>query len=222
MGLFGLFYGLLVAEAGIKETISDSISCDEDLQRAINDGNETFYDRKGTLHYVTKRQRKNGEYVYSSIKVVETVRNGDYNIPHKVLISVDRKDVIKDYTREKIYKFFLNINSIISETNKDETKTYYFIPIDSELRRELGERNFNKYYKRYCGLFERNNNETGRRYFVEHYYNRENREHKYYKYYYNDKNLIDLNSKVQITKEEYDNLGGNEKGYIPDMFFDVV
>lgn len=214
MGLFGLFYATFIAGAGIKELVIDSVDRDEAFKKALNNGNDIFYDKKGHMYFIEKIKCKNGKYIYEPIRAIDSCKLMNNGL-HKIVVTLKGNRLLKDYTNEHIRNFLDRRLEIINETNANNpNQKYYYIPIDYKVIRDIGDKNFNKHYRHLCGLFEKENNTVGKRYCLQ----QEGdfiRGVNYYKYYYKNGDdseftqyIIDKKTKIKITKDEYEEYGG--------------
>lgn len=222
MGLFGLFYTMFVTGTCLKETAINSSYKDEQLKLAINENRDIFYDKSGYMYFIKKLPTKSGNTTYIPIRAIDSVKYDKRNLLHKVVIDLKTNEVLRDYTQEKINDFYKLVNDAINDGNDNESQNYYFIPIDYNLVRNIGDVNFKKHFKPMCGLFEKDNGKVGRRYLVERYYNKTTKKYEYYKYFYDDHNWIDIFSKIKISKEDYEKMGGENREYISSLYFDMV
>lgn len=220
--MFGIFYSIFAAGSCAKGYVENATYKDESFKRAIKENKDTFYDKEGKMYYIRKRPWKNGETLLEQIRAIDTVKEDRNGVLHKVIMDLKTKEILRDYTQEKINTFYNNIIKAIEECNKKENQKYYFIEPPFELIRDIGDAKFKKIYKPMCGLFEKDNGSIGRRYVIEHYYNKLKKEDHYFKYYYDESNCVDTSSKIEITKDEYILLGGLQSGYSSYYFFDMV
>ena len=142
------------------------------------------------------------------------------------LMESDSDDMVDDNYLSVIRDNCLDETHEIIETNfvlnLIKTGKTQYSSFDYNLVRNIGDVNFKKHFKPMCGLFEKDNGKVGRRYLVERYYNKTTKKYEYYKYFYDDHNWIDIFSKIKISKEDYEKMGGENREYISSLYFDMV
>lgn len=155
---------------------------------AIKNKNDIYYDLNGDAYFGDKKIIRTKKYNFSEGIMHDLIT--DYN-----------GNVLKDYTDDKIFCFFLYINNTIKKA-KQNGDNYFYIDGYSCFPNEIAE--YGKLCLKYSGLYE---TETGKRYIIR------NKTKVYYKelecksdmFYY----MLDSNNSIRLTNEEINEWGGN-------------
>lgn len=193
--MFGALYAIVLAIAGIKDSIDNDCYKTESKHRAIKNGSDVYYDMHGNEYYKDRKVLEFSSY---------GMPNGE---AHRVIIDLKTKVILKDYTQILLNDFQKNRKEIIQMANSNGCP-YYIIEPPLELIRN---KSVYKNIKGLCGRFE---TKTNRRFGLKSVLS-QSKEFVYYKYYYkkneahtNDDLYYVMDKWFVISKEEYKKWGG--------------